>query len=289
MKARAAHHPPEEASSGASAEVSPAAEALQPRASARKRAGKKSESASESFAAALGEQLRAAGPGLPTLPQVARTGHAPVRERRSADAPAPSTSGARSTRPPPARDTAPAHPPDTTAARRDGAPTSPPVVLGTVDAPRASPAELKPAPEPVRLLPPEAHADPSLRGAILPRAAHVTFQAGPAGEVALHLRLRDGVAEVRLDGQAAPALARHERALSTELAGQGLQLRLDVSAPVQSAAGAESLAAGAQGDRNGQPPPDDPREAADDGTPASGTGPARTPKLRPDGRIHVEA
>ncbi|HUM13966.1 MAG TPA: hypothetical protein VLT82_23660 [Myxococcaceae bacterium] len=285
MKARAAHHAAEPASS---AEASPAAEALQPR--GRKRSGKKAESPGQSFAAALAEHLRAAGPGLPPLAHAARTGHA--RERRSADSPAPS---AASTRPgrttSPARVPAPAPAPDTAAARRDAAPATPttaPLAPGTLNAPRAPAAELKATAEPVRLLPPELHADPGLQGAILPRAAHVVLQAGPAGEVALHLRLREGVAEVRLDGQAAPALARHERVLSTELASQGLQLRLDVSAPVQSAAGAESLAAGAQGDRNGQPPPDDPRESSEDAPPPRGE-PARTPKLRPDGRIHVEA
>ncbi|HVP63091.1 MAG TPA: hypothetical protein VMT11_21215 [Myxococcaceae bacterium] len=284
MKARTSRPAAEAAPSS---EASPAAETLQPR--GRKKSGKKSEGSPQSFAAALGEHLRAAGAGLPSMPHAARTSHQTGRERRSADAPAPSAVSTRPGRTTPARDAAPSPAPEAAVARRDGAPTAAPVAPGNLDAPRASAAEPKPAPEPVRLLPPEAHADASLQGAVLPRAAHVMLEAGSAGEVALHLRVRDGVAELRLDGQAGPALARHERVLSTELASHGLQLRLDVTAPVQSAARAESLAAGAQGDRNGQPPPDDPREAPDDGAPPPRGGPARTPKLRPDGRIHVEA
>ncbi|MGC4120530.1 MAG: hypothetical protein QM765_39310 [Myxococcales bacterium] len=66
--------------------------------------------------------------------------------------------------------------------------------------------------------------DPTLTAALMPGAAHVTCAVDGAGELELHLRIRDGVADVRADGAAAAQLLNRVSQLEAALAGEGLQL-----------------------------------------------------------------
>lgn len=70
----------------------------------------------------------------------------------------------------------------------------------------------------------QAAEDPSLRGATLGKSAHLTLETPGAGELSLHLRVRDGVADVRVDGAAARSLDIRPDDLRTALAGEGLSL-----------------------------------------------------------------
>jgi len=71
-----------------------------------------------------------------------------------------------------------------------------------------------------------AHAaeDPSLRATILPERAVLSLDTGGAGELALHLRVKDGVADVRVSGSAADALDVRPSELRAALASEGLSL-----------------------------------------------------------------
>jgi flagellar hook-length control protein FliK len=86
---------------------------------------------------------------------------------------------------------------------------------------RPSAAALAPRPGPV--LPPEPP-QTSLAGAILPGGAHLRLESSTLGDLALHLRIRDGVAHLRLEGEQAPALVQHGHELQRALAAEGLKL-----------------------------------------------------------------
>jgi hypothetical protein len=68
-----------------------------------------------------------------------------------------------------------------------------------------------------------ASEDPSLHGTILPERAVLSVDAG-AGEIALHLRVKDGVADVRVVGSAAEGLDVQQHELRAALASEGLSL-----------------------------------------------------------------
>jgi hypothetical protein len=70
----------------------------------------------------------------------------------------------------------------------------------------------------------QAAEDPTLHGAVLTDSAHVSLDAGAAGEITLHLRVKDGVADVRVEGAAAPMLAIRPHELQAALASEGLTL-----------------------------------------------------------------
>ena len=70
----------------------------------------------------------------------------------------------------------------------------------------------------------EAAQDASLRLGVLTRAAHLSLHVDGAGDLALHVRVRDGTAEIRVDGAAAPLLNGHVPELRAALASEGLQL-----------------------------------------------------------------
>jgi hypothetical protein len=74
-------------------------------------------------------------------------------------------------------------------------------------------------------------------GAVLRNAAHLRVDAPGLGELELHLRVRDGVAHVRVDGEAARLVESRAAELSRALAGEGLKLgHVDVK-PLPSPAG----------------------------------------------------
>ena len=192
-------------------------------------------------------------------------------------------------------------------------------------APRAAPS---PTPSPAATLPRASLARSGaeggdVEGAVLRNAAHLRIDSGQpgVGEIELHLRVREGVAHLRIDGEGGHLVAARAPELAAALAGAGLTLgKLEtppasvVAAPPPSAGaqdgrtGAESGLGGSAGNGatpNGQPgsrdpgghpefgdtgAPPDPRER---GAPASPL-PPRPSQGHPApaasrSRIHVEA
>ena len=70
----------------------------------------------------------------------------------------------------------------------------------------------------------QAAEDPSLHGALMNDTARVSLDAGAAGEITLHLRIKDGVADVRFEGTAAQTLEIRPQELRIALASEGLSL-----------------------------------------------------------------
>ena len=71
-----------------------------------------------------------------------------------------------------------------------------------------------------------AHAveDPSLRATVMQEHAVLSIDTGSAGELALHLRVKDGVADVRVTGAAAHTVEMRPSELRAALASEGLTL-----------------------------------------------------------------
>lgn len=92
----------------------------------------------------------------------------------------------------------------------------------------------RPAAAPARAAPPLPPELPQslAGGTILPHAAHVRLESATLGDLALHLRVRDGVAHVRVEGDQAAQVAGHGQELQRALAAEGLKLgRLEVDRP----------------------------------------------------------
>ena len=68
-----------------------------------------------------------------------------------------------------------------------------------------------------------AIADPGLSVTVMPHSAHLTI-ASDAGDLALHVRVRDGSADVNMSGTMAPLFDAKAPEVRTVLAGEGLQL-----------------------------------------------------------------
>ena len=126
---------------------------------------------------------------------------------------------------PPAADAAIAK----TAARADGAAASPAAPAVAVHGHAPSPAAAA-APPPDRPSPPEAALlaraadDPSLRATVMSGRAVLSLDTGGGRELELHLRVKDGVADVRVDGAGAAALDIRPQELRVALAGEGIAL-----------------------------------------------------------------
>ena len=76
-----------------------------------------------------------------------------------------------------------------------------------------------------------AHAveDPGLSVTVLPQAARVSVES-TEGDLALHLRIKDGNAEISMGGSLAPMFEQRSAEVQTVLAGEGLSLgRFDLS------------------------------------------------------------
>ncbi len=129
------------------------------------------------------------------------------REPSSSARPADVASGARVSQ----GDSSPAHVPH-------HAPSAPPTPFDAVLA-----ALPPPPPAPSALL---AHAaeDLSLHATVMPERAVLSIDAGSAGELALHLRVKDGVADVRVAGSAAHSIEIRPSELRAALASEGLTL-----------------------------------------------------------------
>ncbi|ABC81163.1 flagellar hook-length control protein FliK [Anaeromyxobacter dehalogenans] len=111
---------------------------------------------------------------------------------------------------------------------------------------------------PLPPLPPEP-AEPAVTGALLPAAAHLRVRSDALGDLALHLRIADGAAHVRVETAAAAALEARAPELARALAAEGLGLaRLEVeprgavpAAPPAGPGDPRSATAGGGGDRPG--------------------------------------
>jgi hypothetical protein len=91
----------------------------------------------------------------------------------------------------------------------------------------------------------QASFDPSLQLSITPQAAHMSMDTGATGPLIAQLQITNGVADVRLTGDAASLLARHGAELSLGLTAVGLQPgRVEIAAP---AAGADLQSATSDG------------------------------------------
>jgi hypothetical protein len=127
-------------------------------------------------------------------------------------------------------------------------------------------------------------------GAILPNGADLKLQSDTLGELSLHLRVRDGVAHLRVEGEQAAQVVGHGQELQRALAAEGLKLgRLEVDRPAVPVAphGEATRFAADQGAPQGQ------RDRPEQGAPGAGSRTATaTPQRRPSGRAsahHVEA
>jgi hypothetical protein len=127
-------------------------------------------------------------------------------------------------------------------------------------------------------------------GNITAGGAHLRLESETLGDLALHLRVRDGVAHVRVEGEQASQLAGRGQELQRALAAEGLKLgRLELEPPKAPASPQGDLARGAadQGQQAGA------RDRPERESTTSGSQPgATTPPRRPSGRAtvhHVEA
>lgn len=100
-------------------------------------------------------------------------------------------------------------------------PTATSVAPSTTSSSSTKPTGERPGPVPFAH---EAESDPSLHVSLLPQAAHLRMEVEGAGDLSLHLRMRDGLAHVTVSGAAAPLIEMRSSDLRSALAGQGLSL-----------------------------------------------------------------
>jgi len=103
--------------------------------------------------------------------------------------------------------------------------SSPPPVAGA-PVPAAPPVA-----SPLRSLHELAAADPSLNAAAIGKNAHLRLETGRAGDLTMHLRINDGVADIEVGGAAAEKLGMRSNELRHALAGEGLTLGQFVTRP----------------------------------------------------------
>ena len=90
--------------------------------------------------------------------------------------------------------------------------------------PDGNPAPFVPMPAAAASLMNMAEEDPSLHAAALGKSAHIRLDAGTDGELALHMVVKDGVVDMRVDGAAARTLDIRPDEVRTALAGEGIPL-----------------------------------------------------------------
>ncbi len=135
---------------------------------------------------------------------------------------------------------------------------------------------LPPMPQLARMLPPSAIEDPSLRVALHAHVARMLVDTGDGSALAVEVKVKDGVADLRADGEAAKMLHAREGELRLALAGEGISLgRLDVSADGSRSGGSQR-----------EQPHDTPGRYETPRPPQSTHEPGPS---RPAGRMHVKA
>ncbi|HXU80420.1 MAG TPA: hypothetical protein VN914_03440, partial [Polyangia bacterium] len=124
----------------------------------------------------------------------------------------------------------------------------------------------------------QAAEDAGLSVSVLPQAARVSVES-PEGDLALHLRIKDGNAEVSIGGSLAPMFEQRSAEVQTVLAGEGLSLgRFDLK---------DNNQHGHQAPR--ELPGDDAAPARPTTNPARPSEAGEAPVRAVDGRIHVTA
>ena len=192
--------------------------------------------------------MRLTTPALPLIPLAGLTvpgtamPMAPGRQP-SAESPAPTINGrerASIARPAEGQGDAPAtergagqcRPTERAARRRDVSPPAARRRAGTRGAtappfttrPDAGALAFAPMPAAATPLMDMAADDPSLHAAVLGKTAHVRLDTGADGDLALHMIVKDGVVDLRLDGAAAQTLDLRQNDVRTALAGEGISL-----------------------------------------------------------------
>jgi hypothetical protein len=145
---------------------------------------------------------------------------------------------------------------------------------------RGSQASATPATETSRLVD-QTVEDPGLSVNVMPHSAHLSIK-GDSGDLSLHVRVRDGSADVNVSGTMAPLFHTKAPEMRTALAGEGLQL----------GSFATDQRGGSQGQQGQQGQPDPPpRTNAPQPLPPPRPTNASTPevKIAADQRIHVTA
>jgi len=126
-------------------------------------------------------------------------------------------------------------------------------------------------------------------GAVLPGAAHLRLSGDGMGEVSLHLRLRDGIAHVRVEADSAGLLRDRAPELSRALAAEGLTLgRLEVDPPPPLGAAPGGAADDGTNSRRQREQDGCEGDAPPRSAPRGASRPARNRPARP-GKIDVEA
>ena len=232
--------------------------------------------------------------GVPLVPNRDAQRSSPERAEAVAPASPPARAEAASRRKDTASEASPAK------AAAPPAPSSPPPIAASTPAGRtgAPPASAAPALPRLALAATAGDGPPaSVDGALLGNAAHLRISTGQAGvgDIELHLRVRGGVAHLRVDGEGGHLVGKSTTELSSALAGAGLSLgKLETpsaAAPAGAQADANRDPAGHGGARDSQgegfrPPGGEPQERAAATAPApraTGRGANRR------GGIHVEA
>lgn len=184
---------------------------------------------------------------------------------------------------PPAADAAIAK---TAARAADGAAASPAAAVAAVHGhapPPAAAAATPPAApaSPEAALLARAADDPSLRATVMSEKAVLSLDTGGGRELELHLRVKDGVADVRIDGAGAAALDIRPQELRVALAGEGIALgRFDSGQPPPQHQ--HQNTADAASDEPARPAPPSPR------APAAET-PPQHPTASRDRGVHITA
>lgn len=150
----------------------------------------------------------------------------------------------------------------------------------------ASPGPMKDLAEP----PPAAFVaqlpeDPTLRMTVNPMAAAINVQTADGSDLSMYLRVRQGAAELRVEGAAAPALERRVDELRMVLAAEGISLKhIEVTPPAEA-----QQTASFSSDREHHAPPEPFERPDPDALPASKPQPPSSTPARSEAGLHVRA
>jgi len=123
--------------------------------------------------------------------------------------------------------------------------------------------------------------DRAVHGTINPTSAHLQVE-GPSGPVGLHLSIKDGVADLRIDGLSSTTLIDRQPELRQALADQGISLGSVQAGPASAAVEAASRAVSAHTEETARATTTAQRFVAETAAPAPTAFAARAPQSAPD-------
>ncbi len=127
--------------------------------------------------------------------------------------------------------------------------------------------------------------DPTLRMTINPMAAAINVQTADGSDLSMYLRVRQGAAELRVEGAAAPALERRVDELRMVLAAEGISLKhIEVTPPAEA-----QQTASFSSDRERHAPPEPFERPDPDAAPASKPQTPSSTPARSEAGLHVRA